>query len=93
MTTQPTLAQQLENMLVNATDRREITQARLLNHAEYLARQMEYLAGQLRSESPMVNELGEVQSVGVEIDRLCAVLSEQQRYERTLRKLAEPWLP
>lgn len=65
----------------------------LMRAAQTLADKMQALAQELSSEAPnadpRVNELGEVQSMGRDVDRLCVLLNERRRLSKALRKVAE----
>ncbi len=56
----------------------------------YLAERMTKLAARLREEGPAasVNELGEVQGLGADVDRLCALLHAARGSRDLARRIA-----
>jgi hypothetical protein len=65
------------------------THGRLLSHALTVSERMARFGERLQTEGIKrnVNELGELQSYATDLDRLCAVFAEKQRFVRTLERL------
>ncbi len=63
----------------------------LADKASYLAERMTRLAARLGSEggNASVNELGEVQGLGADVDRLCALLHAARQTRDLVRRVAE----
>ena len=63
----------------------------LADKANYLAERMTRLAARLGSEGAnvSVNELGEVQGLGADVDRLCALLHAARQTRDLVRRVAE----
>jgi hypothetical protein len=72
---------------------RAIVRARagLTDKARSLAERMTRLAARLQAEgtSASVNELGEVQGLGADVDRLCALLHAAREARDLARRVAE----
>lgn len=64
----------MSNLKAEYKSKLKYVNERLASRADSLARDMDFLAEKIRRDptSPTVNELGEVQSRGSDIDRLCA---------------------
>jgi hypothetical protein len=80
----------LEFHLLQACTDLASTHGRLLAQARTVAERMSVFADRLEAEGPArnVNGLGELQSYAADLDRLCAILAEKQRYVQTLEGLA-----
>jgi hypothetical protein len=65
--------------------------AALVDKVSYVAERMTRLAARLQAEgmSASVNELGEVQGLGADVDRLCALLHAAHRARDLARRVAE----
>jgi hypothetical protein len=65
--------------------------AALADKVSYLAERMTRLAGRLQAEgaSASVNELGEVQGLGADVDRLCALLHAAREARDLACRIAE----
>jgi hypothetical protein len=63
----------------------------LTDKVSYLADRMTRLAGRLATDGveATVNELGEVQGLGADIDRLCALLHAAREARQLARRVAE----
>ena len=63
----------------------------LADKASYLAERMTRLAARLGSEgaNASVNELGEVQGLGADVDRLCALLHAARQARDLARRVAD----
>ncbi|MGH7296530.1 MAG: hypothetical protein ACRELB_16450 [Polyangiaceae bacterium] len=63
----------------------------LVDKATYLAERMTRLAARLREEGvdASVNELGEVQGLGADVDRLCALLHAARGTRDLVRRVVE----
>jgi hypothetical protein len=63
----------------------------LADKASYLAERMTRLAARLGSEgaSASINELGEVQGLGSDVDRLCALLHAARQTRDLVRRVAD----
>jgi len=63
----------------------------LADRANYLAERMTRLAARLESEGAnvSVNELGEVQGLGADVDRLCALLHAARQTRDLVRRVAD----
>lgn len=83
-----TTAQTDPQDLVNEiTRQRQNKASELRTRAQMLADEMTDLVARLdNQEEGTVNELGEVQRLGQEVDRLCAVVHEKVITERLLRR-------
>src|SRR5579859_3415152 len=81
-----------QEMMV-ADAEREVVQihATLVRHARYLADRMATLADRLEHEGVdrSVNELGEVQGLGADVDRSCALLHAARRTRDLVRRVVE----
>lgn len=77
------------NELIEQKDKKiNRLEAKLHDDAAILARRMNNLMSQLR-QGGMINSLGEVQSLGDEIDRTCALLHAAKEDRVELQYLAE----
>jgi hypothetical protein len=65
--------------------------AALADKVSYLGERMTRLAARLQAEgtSASVNELGEVQGLGADVDRLCALLHAARQARDLARRVAE----
>ena len=65
--------------------------AALADKVSYLAERMTRLAARLQAEGTdaSVNELGEVQGLGADVDRLCALLHAARQTRDLSRQVAE----
>ena len=63
----------------------------LADKVSYLAERMTRLAARLQAEGTgaSVNELGEVQGLGADVDRLCALLHAARQMRDLARRVAE----
>jgi len=63
----------------------------LVDKASYLAERMTRLAERLRREGvdASINELGEVQGLGADVDRLCALLHAARSTRELVRRVVE----
>jgi len=81
-----------QEMMV-ADAEREVVQihATLVRQARYLADRMAMLADRLEHEGVdrSVNELGEVQGLGADVDRSCALLHAARRTRDLVRRVVE----
>lgn len=86
-----TTAQTSVQEMINEITRQRINKANeLRSRAQTLADEMTDLVARLdNQEEGTVNELGEVQRLGQEVDRLCAVVHEKVITERVLRRAFE----
>ena len=71
------------------------TYGRLLTQARTISERMMTFADRLEREGVgrQVNELGELQGLGLELDRLCAVFAEKQRKVKELEFLCHGTVP
>jgi hypothetical protein len=78
--------------VMNVERELERVHARLLASTKHLAESMTRLAERIEREGveARVNELGEVQSLGPDIDRLCALLHVARETRNLVRRMAAP---
>ena len=80
----------LEYLTESAERTAEGTRTQMVREMRALADRLVYEAEKLEADSDRLpNSLGEVQSRGPEVDRLCALLAEQTGTAAQLRRLVE----
>lgn len=80
----------IDYIVERASYRAESTREELVSKARRLADDLNTFAGRLEANHDYVlNSLGEVQGKGMDIDRLCAILTEQRSLLQTLKFIEE----